>query len=778
MTFMEHAAREPGRLAFDGTGGAVTYGDLAASVQERAAALREAGLGPGDRVMHAGDDQRETLTWLLACMLADTVLLPLSGTASRAFVEETATRTGASGEAVADGTVVRRSPATPSDGPMGLRAIIPTSGTTGVPKAVWIDDGMVAAATANAIDVLRLGPRTRFLDLIPAHTVGHLFLIGVPTLAAGGTVVTARFHPSHFADVLERHEPDLAILLPVMVKVLETRGPLAESGLGRLTTLATGASTVPPGMAQRVLQTGVDRYVHMFGLTECLAPVFAHEVTDPEGDGTLLRGPLGDAQARLDDEGELLLRGSAVTNGYDSAPGVTAAAFADGWFRTGDRFERDGDAWRFAGRVDEIVKVNGFKVSPSLTEAVINDLQGVAACAVGAEPHASGADSLVGLVEGQIEPAAVIAACRRRLDAHQVPRRVHRVDAIPHNAMGKVDRVAVGALLDKRAFVAKLRALVAAGDPAAAVVHAAAEVPPPRNWDAVQLVVDAYLASDPEDERLEAAFANAHHALLRRMILDLVRLGEHRRVRPLVAATGDARLLAMAAGLTDEPILPPETARRFSRNAELIVHRAPHARDLVVVCAPFVRVARLLHATLAERGWDVVYLVDQSGLQLLGPIGGLGGDWAGSVTALRELATREGPRRLHFVGVSGLGYPSLRMAAELGASTAITFGAWTDLSPGVPEAGGYAENPDLKRMRKSVPRLLGDLRPLLAAAEPRPRVHAWFGERATGDREQVERIADLEGVQLHPIADSDSHNAFAEVIDRGLLEEALAPIAS
>jgi acyl-CoA synthetase (AMP-forming)/AMP-acid ligase II len=276
--------------------------------------------------------------------------------------------------------------------------------------------------------------------VLPPHTVGHLFLAGVPTLAAGGILSLAPFVPREFGRLVEATGASIAIVLPVMFRMLETHG--IES-LRPLRTLGTGASTVPVTMPARALRMGIERFVHMFGMTEALTPVFAHETTDAEApDATALRGPLGDTDARFARDGELLLRGSAITRGYHADPHATAAAFdEDGFFRTGDLFDRSSDLLHFRGRRDELVKINDMSVSPTLTEAVVGSVPGVAACAVGAVRRRSGADRLVALVKGTETSAAEIrAACRSGVDAHQVPAQVVFVDDVPLNAMGKVDR--------------------------------------------------------------------------------------------------------------------------------------------------------------------------------------------------------------------------------------------------------------------------------------------------------------------------------------------------
>jgi len=377
------------------------------------------------------------------------VLVPVSG-AHAAWADQVAQRTGARARTMAGQEVeLLATPSSPSMDPAppdDLRAIVMTSGSSGSSKGVWIDDRMIDAAAAVTADVLQLDAGSVVLDLIPAHTVGHLFLAALPALAAGGKMAYARFSPQSFADALNAARPTTTILLPVMFRMLEIAG---LPSLRPLTTVASGASTVPTGMPAAALRLGITRFVHLFGMTEALTPIFARATTDPaDPAATALAGPLGDTEARLTDDGELLLRGSAVTRGYDADPAGTTAAMADGFFRTGDLLDFDGELWRFRGRRDDRIKVNDLRVSPSVTEAVVASLPGVRACAVGAVRRRSGGDMLVVLVQGgETSAAAVRDACRAALDDHQVPKRVVFVDEVPVNAMGKVDRVRAAELL-------------------------------------------------------------------------------------------------------------------------------------------------------------------------------------------------------------------------------------------------------------------------------------------------------------------------------------------
>ena len=206
---------------------------------------------------------------------------------------------------------------------------------------------------------------------------------------------------------------------------------------------------MPESAADELLSHGLRRFLHLYGSTEALTPVMYHASTaQSRGPRTVFSSLSGDFQARMADDGELLLQGTAVIRGYLGNAALTDEAFTDGWFKTGDLFTHADGVWRFSGRKKEILKVSGFSVSPALVEKVVLDATGVRNCAVVKETLRSGGEALVVVVEGvNVDARALLEHCAEHLPPNQTPRRVVIVDALPLNAMRKLDRKAVAALV-------------------------------------------------------------------------------------------------------------------------------------------------------------------------------------------------------------------------------------------------------------------------------------------------------------------------------------------
>ena len=172
--------------------------------------------------------------------------------------------------------------------------------------------------------------------------------------------------------------------------------------------------------------------------------------------------PLPGVDVRLVDEqgaevadgepGELEVRGPSVFREYWQRPDETAAAFRDGWFRTGDMAVIERGSYRLLGRTSvDIIKTGGFKVSALEIEEVLRDHPAIAECAVVGVADAEWGERVVG---GGRAAAGGGADARRicsdwakdRLAPYKVPRALRRSPALPRNAMGKVVKPEVAAL--------------------------------------------------------------------------------------------------------------------------------------------------------------------------------------------------------------------------------------------------------------------------------------------------------------------------------------------
>jgi acyl-CoA synthetase (AMP-forming)/AMP-acid ligase II len=156
----------------------------------------------------------------------------------------------------------------------------------------------------------------------------------------------------------------------------------------------------------------------------------------------------GGRNAPIDEEGEICLRGPALTAGYLNNPEANAKSFVDGWFHTGDLGSLDRDGYLFIkGRLKEIINRGGEKIAPSDIDTVLLSNPKVFEAASFGEPDA---------IYGEVVQAAVIVRpgmqateeelrdyCRSELTGYEVPERIHIVTDFPRTAKGSIDRISL-----------------------------------------------------------------------------------------------------------------------------------------------------------------------------------------------------------------------------------------------------------------------------------------------------------------------------------------------
>jgi len=143
------------------------------------------------------------------------------------------------------------------------------------------------------------------------------------------------------------------------------------------------------------------------------------------------------------------VRGANVFGGYWQAPEKTAASFVHDaagrrWFRTGDLARQDArtGAFTLLGRRHELIISGGFNIYPREVEETLLAFPGVREAAVVGRPHAEWGEVPIAylVAEPALEPPALLAYCKRQLAAFKVPHEVRLLDALPRNALGKLQK--------------------------------------------------------------------------------------------------------------------------------------------------------------------------------------------------------------------------------------------------------------------------------------------------------------------------------------------------
>ncbi len=423
----------PALLASDGA--ALTYDALRAEVARRAA-----GLPTGRAVGVCGGTPTETLLDALAVLAAGAVLLPLDARATPEARRAVADRVGAAG--ILGETL--RGDAAPLDPRAAL--VLSTSGSSGRPKDVLLARDGLRANIAAILDYLPVADHPRTAVVLPLNYSYALVGQALTTLAAGGTVALLGdlTYPAQQAERMAALSVEGLSSVPASLRLLAAANapPLAyvASAGGPLSDTTRDAMAAAWPDARRFNQ---------YGLTEASPRVTACS----DAEAAFHRGSVGRPLRGVEVEavdGELVVRSPAVMLGYLNDPEGTAAALTPRGLRTGDRGHVDADGYVFVeGRVDDLVKIAGERVSLDAVAASVRTLPGVRDAAVVALPDERTDLRLGALVV--LDAGADLRTVRRAARALHPARRPTvwaAADALPTNARAKLDRAAVRRLLE------------------------------------------------------------------------------------------------------------------------------------------------------------------------------------------------------------------------------------------------------------------------------------------------------------------------------------------
>ncbi|MEU8261975.1 amino acid adenylation domain-containing protein [Micromonospora sp. NPDC048999] len=399
----------------------------------------------------------------LGLMLADarpTVVLTSSDLRDRLPAEAAATTLD---EIAAE--VATRPDTPPASGTTGgnLAYVIYTSGSTGTPKGVAVAHRQVLRYLDGVADRFTVAPAARY-GLLQSMSFDFSVTVFYLALATGGAVhlLPRRCTGAELAQRLRAHRIDYLKITPSHLTALAA--DTEPDGLLPARALVLGGEASDQDRVAGLAAAGPARVFNHYGPTEATVGVATYEVTaDGPGSGPVPTGrPLPHARVYVLDErmrpvpvgvpGELYLGGDRLARGYLNRPGLTAERFVpDPYGPPGSRLYRTGDLgrWRsdgqlmFLGRRDHQVKIRGYRVELGEVEAALRDSPGVGQAAVLLRD-----DRLVAYLEpapGAVvpDPAELRRALADRLPEHMIPSRWVRLDRLPLQEHGKVDRRAL-----------------------------------------------------------------------------------------------------------------------------------------------------------------------------------------------------------------------------------------------------------------------------------------------------------------------------------------------
>ncbi len=391
-----------------GGGEQVTYDELAATVERLARQLAGWGVEPGDAVAFALPNGPEIVALFLAVTAARAAAAPLNPAYQRAelatYLQDLRprvavllddepvdayqaaaeialptlrlTRDGAGGLTLAGAPAGELPQAQPDD----VALLLHTSGTTSKPKSVPIRHRNLAASAASIAAGYGLGDDDVSQCAMPLFHVHGLVAATLATLHSGGTVLLPRrFVSSRFWTYGDRHGMSWFTAVPTIHQVLCQRKDQGENA--RLRFARSCSSALSPQLWETFEERFGVPLVEAYGMTEATHQMATNPLPPDRREPGSVGRATGTEIAIVDEQwrrlphgtsGEVVVRGPGVVDGYLDNPEATAAAFRDGWFRTGDSGTLDAAGYlRLDGRLKELINRGGEKISPYEVEDVL-----------------------------------------------------------------------------------------------------------------------------------------------------------------------------------------------------------------------------------------------------------------------------------------------------------------------------------------------------------------------------------------------------------------------
>src|SRR6266550_784983 len=315
-----------------------------------------------------------------------------------------------------------------------------TSGTTGRPKGALLDHGNLLAQGRGVVEAWRWTAEDRLVLALPLFHVHGLAIALHGSLIAGGCAVLVPFSPENVVREL-RTGGTMFFGVPAMYQRLADYLEKNPADLRHVRLFVAGSAPLPATLFARCERILGQPVLERYGITEG-GIVVSNPYDGPRQAGRV-GYPLPGVEVRLGEQDEVQLKGGQVFKGYWRNAAASKEVFVDGWFRTGDIGDVAGDGTlAIRGRIKELIISGGYNVYPREVEMVLEQHPAVAEVAVAGLPSDRWGEEVTAFVVARtsVDGQELISFARERLATYKCPRAVRFIEAIPRNAMGKVDR--------------------------------------------------------------------------------------------------------------------------------------------------------------------------------------------------------------------------------------------------------------------------------------------------------------------------------------------------
>ncbi|MFB9073499.1 long-chain-fatty-acid--CoA ligase [Citricoccus parietis] len=340
--------------------------------------------------------------------------------------------------------------------PWSTAILMYTSGTTGKPKGVKLShQGYLYLNLCEHLEPsFSYTSEDSMLTVMPLfHAMG--LGLSLQALYNGAAVaVYSMPDPGGLIDIIERDQPTILPLIPTVIQSMLDHPRATPEAFSTLRVVVYAGAPMPPHLLKRALSTLECDFIQFYGGTETgrgvtfLRPDQHRQGVKLNSIGSPLPlidikivDPLGE-ELPDGEVGEFLIRSPSLTTGYFNQPETTAAAFPNGWYRSGDAGYKDEDGFLFlVDRVKDMIITGGENVYSTEVEQALQQIDGVQMCAVIGVPDDKWGERVVAVVVGESDSLSeqeIIAKCRELVAGYKVPKEILFVKSLPMTGSGKI----------------------------------------------------------------------------------------------------------------------------------------------------------------------------------------------------------------------------------------------------------------------------------------------------------------------------------------------------
>lgn len=334
-----------------------------------------------------------------------------------------------------------------------LAVVVYTSGTSGVPKGVCLSFDNVLRNIDTCVQAAEITPDQVFLSLLPQfHTFGFTTNTLVPLLIGSTVTYLPRFSPTAVVNTIAEQKVSIFIAIASMFGAIAAMKSVTREQLASLDLPVSGGEPLPKLVAQTWERRFGKRILEGYGMTEA-SPVISLNVPAAYHFGSVGKAIPGvsvvavdedDHELPADTDGELVVRGHCVMQGYLNQPEQTAQTLRNGTLHTGDIGHLNNEGFIFiTGRAKEMMIVGGENVFPHEIESILVQHPSLNEAAVIGVPDDLRGEVPVAFVllrsdAPQTTEPELRAYCREALASYKVPRRIYISEDLPRGPTGKI----------------------------------------------------------------------------------------------------------------------------------------------------------------------------------------------------------------------------------------------------------------------------------------------------------------------------------------------------